>query len=133
MPCAAPVMIATLPLSLVIWLPLRTRFHSARDPAAVDYEWRAGREGRLVAGEEQCGVRNFVGGSDPAKDRTALNKLWLYSLGTRDSINHRSVDDAGTDAVNAHIVTAVLECRDASHRDHSCFGGTVCGGALDSY
>src|SRR5487761_783593 len=128
-PCAAPVTIAIFPASRCD--PIARPPALARNPSAVDYEGRAGGEGRVVAGEEQCGARDFVGRSDSAEQRQAVVVLRGNAAFFRDPLDHRRVDHTGADAVGADIVPGVLERGDAGQRDYAGFRRAVGGRALD--
>src|SRR5262249_25974443 len=75
-PRAAPVMIATLPLSRPVVLAMANS--SGHRPPAVDHKWRAGGERGVIAGEVERSSRDLVGVADAIEDRVSSGRIRVW-------------------------------------------------------
>ena len=81
----------------------------ADGPSAIDYKWRSRRERGIVAGEEQRHVGDIFG-MPGAPDRLKLSQKHLGILLSAETIcEHRRIDAARTDTVNANLMLPDFE------------------------
>src|SRR5260370_926265 len=90
--------------------------------AAIDYEFRPRHERRLVGGEEQDHVRNFLWCTRPLHRSQRRDRLELI---LRQDVRHRSLDHPGMDRIDANPVRSIVNRADLAQHADSALGSMI--------
>src|ERR1019366_2638495 len=99
----------------------------SRDHPAVDDDGRAVDVRRVVRGQERDGARDFLRLAHATERHDAAERCLADPLGERELPDERRLDSSRADAVDPHVLPAVLDGERACELDDAPLGSAVRG------